>query len=673
MIIESNFDDPELRDEIQIGRGIGRPALDPARMIDQLVHRARSGAGVDFDAFEALVGQNDLVEINYLERGMMAARTVCRINVPAIAGNGSDWGTGFLIGPRLLLTNSHVLSSQENALRATLEFGYELDSEGGLRRSVRFRLTPQEGFVSSPRDRLDYTIVAVAERSEDGTTALADLGFLRLDPRTGKIDVGNYVTIIQHPDARTKRISLRENKIVKYGDAKDAARDDFLWYSSDTAPGSSGAPVCTDAWQVVCLHHAGVPERKTVGGEEHWVLADGSTAPVAFAKRLPAEKVHWLANEGVRVSKLVADLESQAKSGAIARSALIDDLIADATGARPFAGAQPLQSVIGPPIVGAPAVTRLAALDAAAALEAARRPSRRTRPASYFDGRKGYDPDFLPTSVPLPILGQGALRYGRPAKVAGVADDVLRYLHFSVVLNGDPKRKLAFFTAVNIDGSRWTNLDRGKDAWYYDPRIPEELQNGDELYGNEPVPKGNYFDRGHLVRRLDPVWGGIREAKQANDDTFHWTNCSPQYWGFNQGSDLWQGLENFLLYNTDEEDVRASVFSGPLFRSDDEEHRGVLIPQFFWKVVAVADRNGKLFTSAYLVSQQEYALDIPFEQLPVGPNSTEPGQNFQVPVAKIEAETGLEFPDAMRQADVFTGPAAGTRIRTLADVQHPRR
>lgn len=668
MIIESRFDDAELRSELKSGRADARPSADPAKMVDQLVHRMRAGAGADFDAYEALLGMNDLVEINYLERGLMAARAVCRISAPALVGDGNEWGTGFLIGPRLLLTNNHVLPTPEDALRATIEFGYELDGSGRLKHSTRFVLTPQDGFVTSPRDRLDYTIVAVAERGDDGT-ALADLGFLRLDARTGKIDVGDFVTIIQHPDARTKRISLRENKVVKYGDERNAALDDFLWYSSDPAPGSSGAPVCTDAWQVVCLHHAGVPSRSIVDGVEHWALVDGDVAPAAAARRLPADKIRWVANEGVRVSKLLADIEQQVKATPALGAPLIAALVADASGMKPFAGTQPFQSLVGPPIFGAPAIIAAPTL----AFETASAPRRRTHPANYFDDRKGYDPEFLGPTVPLPALGPNALRFGTPAKVAGASDDVLRYRHFSVVLNGAVERRLAFFTAVNIDGARWLNLERGNDAWFYDPRIPEDLQIGDELYGNEPGPRNNYFDRGHLVRRLDPVWGDIREAKQANDDTFHWTNCSPQYFGFNQGADLWQGLENFILYNTDEEDVRASVFTGPLFRSDDEEHRGVLIPQFFWKVVAVVDRRGQLYASGYLVSQQDYALDIPFERLPVGPNSTEPGQNFQVSVAKIEAETGLVFPDAVRQADVFNGPMAGRRLRTLADVQHPRR
>jgi endonuclease G len=674
MVEASRFaEDDKLVSEIAAGRKAKRRAEDPIRMVEQIVHRARAGAGVDFDVFESLIGENDLVETNYLERGLMAARTVCRINVPEVVGDGSQWGTGFLIGPRLLLTNNHVIGTEDDAFRATVEFGYELDGQGRLKRTTRFRLTPQDGFVTSPKTALDYTIVAIAERSEDDAVPLADFGYLRLDPRTGKTELGQYATIIQHPDAKTKRISLRENKIVKYGDDVDPERDNFLWYSSDTAPGSSGAPVVTDAWQVICLHHSGVPERRRVKGDMHWVLADGGTAPQQIAERLPAEKVRWLANEGVRISKLIADLEKQAKEPNFARSALIDDLIADASGVKAFAGTRPAQSIVGPPLVAAPLVVNTPVAVETAALEARRRPTRRTRPATYFDGRKGYDQGFLPIAVPLPELSAAARRHGTPAKVAGAGDDVLRYLHFSVVLNASPKRKLAFFTAVNIDGTRWTNLDRGTDAWFYDPRVPEELQNGDELYGNEPGPNKNYFDRGHLVRRLDPVWGDVAEAQQANDDTFQWTNCSPQYYGFNQGEDLWQGLENFLLYNTDEENVRASVFSGPLFRGDDEEHRGILIPQFFWKVIAVADKRGKLYSSAYMVSQQQYARNIPFERLPIGPNSTKPGQNFQVAVAKVEADTGLVFPDALRQADVYSGPAGGRRLRSVADVEHPRR
>jgi endonuclease G len=74
-----------------------------------------------------------------------------------------------------------------------------------------------------------------------------------------------------------------------------------------------------------------------------------------------------------------------------------------------------------------------------------------------------------------------------------------------------------------------------------------------------------------------------------------------------------------------------------------------------------------------MVSQQAYALNIPFEDLPVGPNSSKPGQNFQVPVTKIEADTGIVFDPVVRGHDVYNGPPNGRSLRTLAVVQHPRR
>lgn len=668
-MLVSRFDDARLRAEIVTGQS-AQPTPNIEKVVDQVVHRVRAGAALDFDVLEAIIGTNDLVEISYLERGLMAARAVARIIVPVPYGSAMLSGTGFLIGPRLLLTNAHVIGAPGDARLATVEFNYQAGVDGRLLATRRFTLKPQDAFVTSAPDELDYTIVAIAETSDEGVP-ISDFGFLRLDPVIGKIDVGQYVSVIQHPDGGTKRISLRENKLVKYGDAADAARDNFLWYSSDTAPGSSGAPVCTDAWQVVCLHHSGVPEHR-VGdsGVSEWLLADGSYLPVDQARLLPTDKIKWLANEGVRVSRLLDDVQKRVTATPALKSPLIAALIDDASGVAPFAGTVAGQSIVGPPLSAA------AVLPAApmAAFEAAFRPSRNTRPPQYFDGRPGYDPAFLGVKLPLPTLGPAALQRGAPAKVAGTTDDVLRYLHFSILFNGDPARRIPFFTAVNIDGSSWTNLDRGNgDTWYYDPRISEELQSGDELYGNEPVAGKNYFDRGHLVRRLDPVWGDIRTAAQANDDTFYWTNCSPQYKGFNEGKNLWAGLEDFLLFNTDQENVRASVFTGPVLRGDDERHRGILIPQFFWKVIAVVDSAGKLFTSGYIVSQKDYALGIPFEVMPVGPNSTRPGQNYQVPVTRIEADTGIIFPPAVRKADVYHGPAVGTALRSTADIAHPRR
>lgn len=136
------------------------------------------------------------------------------------------------------------------------------------------------------------------------------------------------------------------------------------------------------------------------------------------------------------------------------------------------------------------------------------------------------------------------------------------------------------------------------------------------------------------MRRQDPIWGEEREAKLANSDTFHFTNCSPQYFQFNQSAKLWQGLENFILTNTDQEDLLATVFTEPIFQQNDIVHRDIQVLQFFWKVVLVVNGNGKLYSSAYVVSQEKFVHDIPFERKPVGEFN-----NFQIPIAELETRT----------------------------------
>jgi endonuclease G len=68
------------------------------------------------------------------------------------------------------------------------------------------------------------------------------------------VSPGEYLTIIQHPSGGDKQIALRENQLLKID-------THTLWYRTDTSPGSSGSPVFNDVWQVVALHHSGVPKK----------------------------------------------------------------------------------------------------------------------------------------------------------------------------------------------------------------------------------------------------------------------------------------------------------------------------------------------------------------------------------------------------------------------------
>jgi endonuclease G len=253
--------------------------------------------------------------------------------------------------------------------------------------------------------------------------------------------------------------------------------------------------------------------------------------------------------------------------------------------------------------------------------------------------RAGFDESFIGADVPLPKLTAAAKRIDPGGAQAG-GDPILRYEHFSIAMS--PARKLAYFVAVNIDGARTIDLGpRGDDKWIFDKRIPKDAQMGDWLYDD------NDFDRGHLVRRLDPVWGDSREeALRAEADTFHFTNCAPQHWRFNRLREFWQGIEVYILDNTDVHDLRISLFTGPVLADDDPEMEGTQVPRDYWKVVAMRKQDGTLAAAAYVLSQGEL-LKAPPEEFVFGEYKA-----FQVRVSELEERTGLNFGE-LRDHDSF--------------------
>jgi hypothetical protein len=108
---------------------------------------------------ERIIGSSDLRDINYLELAIAVARAICRIRV--VSGAGS----GVLVGPRLLMTNNHVLRSVDDALNAEAQFDYQETSRATCCPSTRTAWIPSS---SSTSKELDFTVVAVNERSPKG-------------------------------------------------------------------------------------------------------------------------------------------------------------------------------------------------------------------------------------------------------------------------------------------------------------------------------------------------------------------------------------------------------------------------------------------------------------------------------------------------------------------------
>jgi endonuclease G len=247
-----------------------------------------------------------------------------------------------------------------------------------------------------------------------------------------------------------------------------------------------------------------------------------------------------------------------------------------------------------------------------------------------FSGH-GYNKDFLELPVPF------------PAPPAGTVTRELKYTHFTVSL--DSVRRLAIATGVNIDGDLLVDVDRGSE-WRFDPRIPEQEQTGESVYAK------NDLDRGHLVRRRDPVWGEVATARQANADTFVYPNAAPQAGAFNQSKELWLGLEDHVLSYSRTNQNRISVFTAPVLAVDDPVYRAVQIPQSFWKIAAwttAVEGTTVLKAAGFVLDQCPQLAEIDLAAARARARDTDtppllgPYRTFQVPIVDIAGLTGLDL------------------------------
>ncbi len=283
---------------------------------------------------------------------------------------------------------------------------------------------------------------------------------------------------------------------------------------------------------------------------------------------------------------------------------------------------------------------------------------RRRRSADDFADRDGYDPAFLGTgSLLVPVPQLNICQKPRLAQLS-TGEELLNYRHFSVALNKD--RRLAFYCAANIDGDD-LRRPRRKNSFHLDPRVAEEHQAGEDLYSR------NDFDRGHLIRRLDPTWGTKEDAEQANVDSMFFPNIAPQHKRLNQK--IWLDLEDHILDRTDARDARISVFVGCIFGENDppQQRTGIRVPMAFWKIAASVGRETRgrsnrrvLQTQAFVMSQADFVkpgdLEIIFG---------DGFETFQITVEELERLTGLDF-HVMRDADTFGLPPEMRRER-IAD------
>jgi V8-like Glu-specific endopeptidase len=205
---------------------------------------------------EAIAGGGGMVDFKFLLLGNRTGKSVARILVPrfengaAVSNNqGGPWvmkGTAWVVGPKLLLTNHHVINARLSgeidaspddfklqALRGDVQFDY--DDETSEPKNLKIAALEAVSKV------LDYALIRLEADIDREPIALA----------SKRVEVTSTtflpVNIIQHPGGLHKQVAFRNNLAT-------GADQNFVRYLTDTDAGSSGSPVCDDTWHVVALH-----------------------------------------------------------------------------------------------------------------------------------------------------------------------------------------------------------------------------------------------------------------------------------------------------------------------------------------------------------------------------------------------------------------------------------
>jgi V8-like Glu-specific endopeptidase len=221
------------------------------RLHDLLLARsAADQAGVTLEGLVNLSAAIANPEL-WVDRMAQCMLSVCRVITPNMHG------TGFLVGPNLVMTNHHVVGAvlgNPGALaQVSLEFDYRKDAQGRpLEKEARKTYTPVQDaqILSSPFEDLDYALLPVDGSPGDDQvqTRFGTVARKWLTPAEKGLAPDQYVFILQHPLGDYLGVAV--DRITSVSDKR-------VQYKTNTNAGSSGSPCFNDSWELVALHHAG--------------------------------------------------------------------------------------------------------------------------------------------------------------------------------------------------------------------------------------------------------------------------------------------------------------------------------------------------------------------------------------------------------------------------------
>jgi hypothetical protein len=236
-------------------------------------------------------GNNFLDVATWRSQLGIAETRVCRIEVPLTNG-GTSYGTGFLVGPSVVMTNYHViepiLKQKADPEKVVVRFDYKRLEDGQtLNPGTTHSLTDEKWLIgSSPyseadkasappgslpsKTELDFALLRVKGRPGEEpvgavmTDGAPKRGYFDLSVPAIEIEAGDPILILQHPEGDYLKLAIDMDAGLETN-----ANGTRLRYTTNTLKGSSGSPCFNANWKLVALHHAGDPNYSSLHKAEY--------------------------------------------------------------------------------------------------------------------------------------------------------------------------------------------------------------------------------------------------------------------------------------------------------------------------------------------------------------------------------------------------------------------
>lgn len=241
------------------------------------------------------------------------------------------------------------------------------------------------------------------------------------------------------------------------------------------------------------------------------------------------------------------------------------------------------------------------------------------------------------TSYEIPYLNSANVYVDHYVEMEGK-----QVLNFALEWNAEKKH--AAWVAFSFDEVTSKDVVSRTDAWDVDPKLSTDMQVGEEQH------KSDGYDKGHICASEDRVY-----SKEANEQTFYYSNMSPQISSFNQG--FWQKLEAQVqkwgrstpttydkVYVTKGGTINQLLvsFTGlvkaadSLYPTTDENGftiRGLACPKYYYMAV-LSEKGDTYHAIGFWIEHRE--------DLPKKPTAEEI-KKYAVSIDKLEEYTGLDF------------------------------